>query len=98
MWCVAAIVALGVAACGDDDDQTPTTAGSGAAALTAEELGAPADAEPVTTPEGDVVYVSESSATIYGACEDIEPHEDDLAGWLEMDPPRGYTDFGVACQ
>jgi hypothetical protein len=98
MGCVAAIAALALAACGDDDDATPSTAANGAAALTAEELGAPVDAEAVTTPEGDVVYVSESSATVYGACEDIEPHEDDLAGWLEMDPPRGYADFGVACQ
>jgi hypothetical protein len=75
----------------DSDDQTPSLSPD------PEDVGMPADAEPVTTPEGDRVYVSESAATVYGPCDIIEPHEDDIAAWLELDPPRGFSDFGVVC-
>jgi len=85
--------ALLLSACGSDDSdsQTPQLEPD------PEDVGLPADAEPVATPEGERVYVSESTATVYGACSIIEPYEDDVAGWLGIDPPRGYSDFGVVC-
>jgi hypothetical protein len=94
-WSVAAVCALSLAlaACGDDSE--PTTADLG---VDPTELGMPADADPVTTPEGDTVYLSESRVTVYGACETIDPHKDDVSGWLGIDPPRTYSDFGVVCR
>jgi hypothetical protein len=74
-------------ACSDDDDPAPRAATG--------EL--PSDAEVVETPEGDHVYVSESQGMVYGACEVIEPHEDDISGWLDIRPPQGSSDFGFAC-
>jgi hypothetical protein len=78
--------------CGDDGETTPTTIGPDP-----EDLGLPPDAEQITTPEGDRVWLSESQGSVYGECSVIEPHEDDVAGWLEVDPPRGFTDYGVVC-
>jgi hypothetical protein len=88
---IAVVAVLG--SCSSDDPESPTDS------LTPdpEDVGMPADAESVETPEGERVYVSESTASVYGACSVLEPHEDDVAGWLGIDPPRGYSDYGVVC-
>ena len=95
-WASAIVVAaaLGLAGCGDDDGlkPPPTTGGP-----VPEDVGLPADAEYVTTPEGGGVYVSESEAVVYGACENIDPHDDDIAGWLGIDPPPGFSNYGKVC-
>jgi len=60
--------------------------------------GVPADAGPVTEHAvlGGTVWQYRES--LYGPCELLEPHEDDLAGWLGIPPPDGYGDFGMVCR
>lgn len=82
-------------------DSTTTTAPATTDASGPEDPGGlfrpPEDAEEVTTPEGDVVYVSERKATVYGRCSVIEPHQGDIAGWLDREPPEGQSDYAYIC-
>jgi hypothetical protein len=78
------------AACGSDDAAITETAAGGP-----EAFGAGPDATVVTTPEGDTVYVD--GTIVYGPCDLLRAHKDDLSAWLGLEPPANVLDFGYAC-
>jgi len=85
-----ALLLLVLAACSSTAGSTTPTSGP-------QTYGIPEGKGPITEHAvmGGTVYVYD--VAVYGPCDLLKPHEDNLAGWLGIDPPDGYADYGMVC-